>query len=155
MATTRLIPIRVNKGKSIASTLKVRVNYLLDSEKTTNKKVITDNPIDKIIFDSTTYATDSNKTSAGELVKSYKCDKRTVDMEFLLAKKEYEYITGRNQGERNVLAYHIRQSFAPGEIEPEKALEIGYELAMRFTKGEHAFIVATHTNSTCVHGCVK
>lgn len=33
-----------------------------------------------------------------------------------------------------------------GEITPEKANEIGYETAIRFTKGNHAFIVATHTD---------
>jgi predicted kinase len=43
-----------------------------------------------------------------------------------------------------VLAYHLRQSFKPGEIDAETANKIGYELAMRFTHGRHAFIVATH-----------
>ena len=51
-------------------------------------------------------------------------------------------MTGRAQ-EHDVIAYQIRQSFKPGEITPEEANEIGYELAMRFTKGKHAFLVAT------------
>ena len=82
----------------------------------------------------------------GELVAGYACDPRTVDEEFLLAKREYDYITGRDQGDRNVLAYHTRQSFKPGEITPQEALEAGYELAMRFTKGNHAFVIGVHTD---------
>lgn len=48
-------------------------------------------------------------------------------------------------------AYHLRQSFKPGEITPEEANRIGCELAKRFTHGNHAFIVATHTNTSSVH----
>ena len=31
------------------------------------------------------------------------------------------------------------------------ATNIGYELAMRFTKGRYAFIVATHTDRAHIH----
>jgi len=31
---------------------------------------------------------------------------------------------------------------------------VGYELAMRFTKGEHAFVVATHTDRQHIHNHV-
>ena len=53
-------------------------------------------------------------------------------------------MTGRRQ-KNDVIAYQIRQSFKPGEITAEEANKVGYELAMRFTKGKYAFIVATHT----------
>ena len=39
----------------------------------------------------------------------------------------------------DVLCYQIRQSFKPGEITPEEANRIGYETAMRWTKGKYAF----------------
>lgn len=45
----------------------------------------------------------------------------------------------------------FRQSFKPGEITPEEANQVGYETAMRFTKGNHAFIVATHTDKAHIH----
>lgn len=51
----------------------------------------------------------------------------------------------------NIIAYQIRQSFKPGEITPEEANQVGYETAMRFTKGNHAFIVATHTDKAHIH----
>ncbi|MDL2327377.1 relaxase/mobilization nuclease domain-containing protein [Ruminococcaceae bacterium OttesenSCG-928-A11] len=123
MAATWIKPLHVNRGKSIAQTITDRTNYA-------------ENP---------------NKTSKGELVTGYECDPHTVDAEFLLSKRQYKYITGRDQGRHNVLAYHIRQSFKPGEITAEEANRLGRELAMRWTKGNHAFIVATHIDRSHIH----
>ena len=123
MAATWLKPLHVNKGKSIAQTITERTDYAGNPE----------------------------KTEKGDLVVGYACDPRTVDAEFLLSKREYEYLTGRSQGKHNILAYHMRQSFKPGEITPEEAQAVGYELAYRFTKGKHAFIVAVHTDKKHVH----
>ena len=44
-----------------------------------------------------------------------------------------------------------RQSFKPGEITAEEANCVGYELALAFTKGRHAFIVATHIDRVHIH----
>ena len=85
------------------------------------------------------------------MVTGYECGARTVDSEFLLTKNMYHQITGREQGKSNIIAYHIRQAFKPGEITPEDANQIGYDLAMRFTKGKHAFIVATHIDREHCH----
>ena len=122
MAATRLIPMHVNKGKTLAQSL----------------------------GDRTDYAKNPEKTDKGELVTGYQCDPVTVDEEFLLSKRQYEQITGRRQ-RHEVIAYQIRQSFKPGEITPEEANRLGQELALRFTKGKYAFIVATHTNRAHVH----
>lgn len=122
MAATRLIPLHVNKGKTIAQSL----------------------------GDRTDYAKNPEKTEKGELVTGYQCDPITVDEEFMLSKRQYEQITGRRQ-KREVIAYQIRQSFKPGEITPEEANRLGHELALRFTKGKYAFIVATHTDRAHVH----
>jgi hypothetical protein len=122
MAATRLIPLHVNKGKTIAQSL----------------------------GDRTDYAKNPEKTEKGELVTSYQCDPMTVDEEFMLSKRQYEQITGRRQ-KHEVIAYQIRQSFKPGEITPEEANRLGHELALRFTKGKYAFIVATHTDRAHVH----
>ena len=72
-------------------------------------------------------------------------------------KSRYKAATGREQkADRDVLCCQIRQSFLPGEITPEDANRIGYELAMRWTKGRHQFIVTIHTDNTdkahMVHG---
>ena len=123
MATSRLMTLHVNKGKTVAQT----------------------------ITDRTDYAENPEKTRKGELVTGYACDPRTVDTEFLMSKKEYFNKTGRDQGDNNIIAYHIRQAFKPGEIDPEAANKLGYALAMRFTKGRHAFIVATHEDKAHIH----
>ena len=123
MATTRQFALHKNKGKTIAQT----------------------------ITDRTDYAENPDKTRKGELVTGYECSPRTADTQFLLSKQEYEHKTGRNQGDNDVLAYHIRQAFKPGEITPELANEIGRELALRYTKGDHAFIVATHIDKSHIH----
>ena len=47
--------------------------------------------------------------------------------------------------------HQVRQSFKPGEVTPEEANRIGYETAMRWTKGKYAFIVATHTDKAHIH----
>ena len=123
MAATRLFALHINKGKTIAQT----------------------------ITDRTDYAENPDKTRKGELVTGYECDPHTADAEFLLSKDQYAAFTGRDQGKHDVLAYHIRQAFKPGEISPEQANQIGRELAMRFTRGHHAFIVATHIDRKHIH----
>ena len=92
------------------------------------------------------------KTEDGKYISSYECDPATVAAEFLLAKASYKAVTGREQKKgSDVLCYQIRQSFYPGEITPEEANRISYELAMRWTKGRHAFIVTTHTDKQHIH----
>ena len=80
----------------------------------------------------------------------YACDRHTADAEFLLAQREYAQLTGRAQ-DGGVILYQIRQSFKPGEITPEEANRVGYELASRFLKGKHAFFVCTHTDKKHIH----
>jgi hypothetical protein len=104
-----------------------------------------------VVADVIDYVENPQKTNGGQFVTSYGCGTRTADDEFMLAKKEYEHITGRSQGRRDVLAYHIRQAFKPGEISPEEANDIGRQLVLSFTKGKHAFVVATHTDRGHIH----
>ena len=86
------------------------------------------------------------------MISAYQCDHMTADAEFLLSKAKYKAVTGREQKrDADVLCYQIRQSFKPGEITPEEANRVGYETAMRWTKGHHAFFVATHTDRHHVH----
>ena len=59
------------------------------------------------------------------LITGYVCDSRTADVEFLLAKRQYIAATGRVRGADDVIAYHVRQSFRPGEITPEEANRLG------------------------------
>ena len=109
MAATRIIPMHHNKGKTIAQCLKARIDYVENDA----------------------------KTEQGRYISSYACDPKTAEDEFLLSKREYYRLTGRSP-KGDVIAYQVRQSFKPGEISPEEANKIGYELAMKLTKGSHA-----------------
>ena len=102
------------------------------------------------LHDRTAYAMNPEKTQERELISAYECDPQTVESEFLLSKREYGILTGR-QRKNNVIAYQIRQSFKPGEVTPEEANRIGYELASRFLKGKYPFIVCTHTDKAHSH----
>ena len=108
--------------------------------------------IAEAIRDCLDYGKNPEKTESGKYISAYECDPTTVADEFLLAKASYAAMTGREQKKANdVLCYQIRQSFYPGEITPKEANRIGYELAMRWTKGLHAFIVTTHTDKQHIH----
>ena len=123
-AATFLKAHHISRGETIAQSLKDRFDYGQNPE----------------------------KTGGGELISAYECDPQTADAEFLLAKARYKAITGREQRwDADVLCYQIRQSFKPGEITAEEANRVGYETAMRWTKGKHAFFVATHTDRSHIH----
>lgn len=124
MAVTRIIPIRGSKGQSVIRSLTERTDYVKSPE----------------------------KTEQGSLVYAYGCTPQLVAAEFALSKRQYAQRTGRKAP--GVIAYHIRQSFKPGEITPEEANHVGRELAERFLKGKHAYIVCTHTDRRHIHNHV-
>ena len=123
MATTRIIPLHTGKGRTVGQA----ISDILD------------------------YSKNPQKTDNGQLITSWQCDSRIADAEFLFTKRQYIQKTGRVRGEDDVIAYHLRQSFRPGEITPEEANRLGCELARRFTKGNHAFIVCTHIDKSHIH----
>ena len=67
-------------------------------------------------------------------VSSYLCDPATAHAEFMLVKNQYQGETDRRAG-HGALCYQIRQAFPHGEVTAEEANRIGYETAMRWTKG--------------------
>jgi hypothetical protein len=105
----------------------------------------------QVIGRTTDYVKNPEKTNGGEYISAYECDTLIADSEFQFSKRKYEHITGRNRGTQNVLAYHLRQSFKPGEVTPEEANKSGYELAMRLTKSKNAFLVCTHVDKAHIH----
>jgi hypothetical protein len=90
----------------------------------------------------------------GEWVTAYECDPLTVAEEFMFSKAQYAARGGRNYGERDIIAYHLRVSFKPGETDAETANRIGYDMAQSLTKGRHAFVCCTHTDREHIHSHV-
>ena len=124
MAISKIKPRHASEGRSIAAVLKDRIDY------------------DK----------NPDKTKGGLLVSSYQCDPDTAWQEFALSKQIYETETGRKRApENDVISYLIVQSFKPGEITPEDANKLGYQLALEFTGGQHQFLVATHVDKKHIH----
>ncbi len=98
------------------------------------------------------YDQKAEKTNDGELVSFYMCSPETAAEEFEISKQLYHQITGRKQSpEHDIIMYRIIQSFKPGEISPEDANRLGYELAMKFTRGQHQFVVSTHVDKAHIH----
>lgn len=122
IAATAILTIHGQKGKSAQQALKKRIDYM----------------------------TNPAKTNGGAYVSSFACAPETADAEFALSRREYRTLTGREYP-NEVLAYHMRQSFAPGEITPEEANRMGCEFADRFLKGNHAYIVSTHVDRHHIH----
>ena len=83
MATTRIMPLHVGKGRTESRAISDIIDYVANPQKTDN----------------------------GKLITGYACDSRTADAEFLLAKRQYIAATGRVRGADDVIAYHVRQSF--------------------------------------------
>lgn len=128
MAISDLLPRKAMGSKTRGQTLQARIKYDQKEE----------------------------KTKDGELVSSYMCCPETAAEEFEMSKLLYETSTGRSQPqERDIIAYRIIQSFKPGEITPEEANKLGYELAMKFTKGKHQFVVSTHVDKAHIHNHVE
>ena len=83
-------------------------------------------------------------------MSSYLCDPETAHAEFMLVKGQYQAETGRT-AEQGALCYQIRQAFPQAEVTPKEANRIGYETAMRWTKGKYQFFVCTHTDKGHIH----
>jgi len=122
MATTAIIPLHAG-GRTVATALGISLDYI-------------ENP---------------DKTEQGEWVTAYCCDPLIADKEFTFSKNQYAAITGRRQGARDVIGYHLRISFKPGETDAATANKIGYNLAMKLTHGNHTFICCTHTDKSHIH----
>ena len=67
------------------------------------------------ISDIIDYVENPQKTDNGRLIYGHECDTRTADAEFLLSKRQYINLTGRQRGADDVIAYHLRQSFGPAK----------------------------------------
>ncbi|MBR7083654.1 MAG: relaxase/mobilization nuclease domain-containing protein, partial [Oscillospiraceae bacterium] len=92
------------------------------------------------------YITDGDKTVNGLYVQSYACraDSRG-------ASEDFRAVRANGTGRTTILAHHIIQSFAPNEVTPEQALQIGEELCDKFLKGDYQYVLAVHTDKSHTH----
>ena len=124
MAYTKVFAIRAR--------LDDRVKYAVNGEKT---------ELDERIV----YTADPEKTDTVRFVTTLNC--RSAETAFAAmqkTKKKYKKTGG-------VLGYHFIQSFAPGEVTPEQAHEIGCEFARRLFGEDFEVVIGTHLDKAHPH----
>lgn len=124
MAYTKVFAIRAR--------LDDRVKYAVNAEKTElNEKI--------------GYAADLVKTSSVRFVTALNCKSAETAFDVMRKTKEKFGKTG------GVLGYHFIQSFAPGEVTPEQAHEIGCEFARRLFGEDFEAVIGTHLDKAHPH----
>ena len=101
-------------------------------------------PIKSTLSKALDYIQNPAKTDEKILVSSFGCSYETADIEF-------GFTLSQAMEKGNNLAHHLIQSFAPGEVEYEKAHEIGRQLADAVTKGQHEYVLTTHIDKGHIH----
>ena len=95
------------------------------------------------------YVMNAEKTIDGStgavLIGGINCLPNTAYRDMMQTKRRWDKANRRIQG------YHVIHSFAPGEVTPEKAQEIGMELARRLVGDRFEAVVSTHTDHDHVH----
>ena len=90
------------------------------------------------------YICNPAKTDEGILISSYGCSPETAAYDFKFA------LSKTNQSDPNK-AYHLIQSFLPGEVSYKEAHQIGVELADKLLEGKYSYVVTTHIDKGHVH----
>ncbi len=101
-------------------------------------------PIKSTLKKALDYIQNPDKTDGKMLVSSFGCSPETADIKF-----EFAIAQALNRG--NNLAHHLIQSFEPGEVDYQKAHEIGKQLADAVTKGQYEYVLTTHIDKGHVH----
>ena len=90
------------------------------------------------------YICNPAKTDENILVTSFGCSPDTAQYDFKFA------LSKTNQSDENK-AFHLIQSFLPGEVSFDEAHRIGQELADRLLEGKYSYIVTTHIDKGHIH----
>ena len=93
------------------------------------------------------YICNPDKTDEGILISSYGCSPETAAYDFKFA------LSKTSQSDPNK-AYHLIQSFLPGEVTYKEAHQIGVELADRLLEGKYSYVVSSHIDKGHVHNHV-
>ena len=92
------------------------------------------------------YTQNRDKTEHQLYVTGFNCDPANACDTMNATRKRW----GKD-GEGHVLAYHVIQSFKPGEVTPEQAHNIGCEFARRYLAERYEVTVSTHLDKSHLH----
>ena len=104
-------------------------------------------PIKSTLKAAIDYICNPAKTDGSLLVSAYGCSAETADIEFA-GTRRHAIDKGENLGR------HLIQAFAPGEVTPEEAHQIGLELAKEILGGKYEFVLTTHIDRGHIHNHV-
>ena len=103
-------------------------------------------PITTTEHKSLSYIADPTKTDNRRLIITQGCSYDPIQ-----ASHDFEEMRHHGTGKSKVLSQHFIVSFAPGEITPEDALQVGAEICEQFLKGEYQYYMTCHTDKSHVH----
>lgn len=130
MAYDKIIPIRRRLDHC--------VSYVLNPQKTDLGRVLE-------------YIGNAGKTVTPDgkavLETAINCQLDTAYREMQATKRRWSKTGG-------VLGYHLVHSYAPGEVTPEQAHEIGVEFARQLLQGKYEAVVSTHLDHDHIHNHV-
>ena len=94
------------------------------------------------------YITNPDKTDEKLLVSSFGRSPETADLEFSMT-REMAKKNGMDKGDN--LAFHLIQSFKPGEVDAENAHRLGQQFADEVLKGKYEYVISTHVDKNHIH----
>ena len=101
-------------------------------------------PIKSTLKQALAYVLEGKKTREGLLVSSFACSPETADLEF-------GFTLSHCMEKGNNLAFHLMQSFKPGETDAKTAHQIGDELAIELLKWKYEYVLSTHVDKGHIH----
>lgn len=135
------------------------MNYIEDLEKTAKetKTSVSEGIEVQHVAGYFSYITNDQKTMFGEQHQLVSCygvvSHETAADEFMMTRLQAKQVIGnRSNGQDEVLAHHLIQSFSPDDdLTPEEVHEIGRKTVLELTGGQHEFVIATHMDKGHLH----
>lgn len=90
------------------------------------------------------YICNPEKTDGRILIDSFACGIETAHYDFMDA-------LSKSSGVGDKQAFHLIQSFAPGEVDFDMAHQVGMELADKLLENKYSYVIATHIDKEHCH----
>lgn len=90
------------------------------------------------------YICNPEKTDGQILIDSFACGIETAHYDFMDA-------LSKSSGVGDKQAFHLIQSFAPGEVDFDVAHRVGMELADKLLENKYSYVIATHIDKEHCH----
>ena len=132
MAYTKIKPVKNHLQKCL--------DYTSNPEKT---ELFAAEDLERLL----SYTQNQDKTEHQLYVTGFNCTPEGACRRMYRTKRRWQ----KSEDENTILAYHIIQSFAPGEATPDQVHQIGCEFARRFLADRFECTVSTHLDKGHLH----